>query len=89
MDIDWSPHCSTLFASVCKDGRLELWDLEKQNMIDPFETITAKTDPNKPDFKFEPHPSKTMVKFCPGSPILVTGDVAGDVNVYRIHGIYF
>jgi len=36
MDIQWSPTCSTLFSSVCKDGRLELWDLEKNNMLDPF-----------------------------------------------------
>ena len=39
MDIEWSPNTSTLFASVCKDGRLELWDLEKNNMLDPFAYI--------------------------------------------------
>jgi len=33
------------------------------------------------------HPSKTAIKFCPGAPILVTGDIAGDTKVYRIHGI--
>lgn len=32
MDIEWSPNISTVFASVCKDGRLELWDLEKHNL---------------------------------------------------------
>ena len=32
-DIEWSPLCSTLFASVAKDGRLELWDLKKMNML--------------------------------------------------------
>ena len=36
LDIEWSPHCSTLFGTVCKDGRLELWDLTKNNMLDPF-----------------------------------------------------
>ena len=30
-DIEWSPLCSTLFSSVGKDGRLELWDLKEQN----------------------------------------------------------
>ena len=25
IDIEWSPNESTVFASVCKDGRLELW----------------------------------------------------------------
>ena len=36
MDIDWSPNCSTLFSLVAKDGRLEIWDLKKKNMLDPF-----------------------------------------------------
>jgi WD40 repeat protein len=27
IDIEWSPNESTVFASVCKDGRLELWYL--------------------------------------------------------------
>ena len=40
-DIEWSPLCSTLFASVAKDGRLELWDLKKMNMLDPFFKLTA------------------------------------------------
>ena len=37
-DVEWSPQCSTLFSSVGKDGRLELWDLKKNNMLDPFAT---------------------------------------------------
>ena len=40
-DIEWSPLCSSLFASVGKDGRLELWDLKKMNMLDPFFKLTA------------------------------------------------
>ncbi len=27
MDLAWSPHQSTVFASVSLDGRLEVWDL--------------------------------------------------------------
>lgn len=27
-----------------------------------------------------------MVRFANNAPVIVTGDVAGDVNVYRIHG---
>ena len=38
-DIEWSPFNSTVFASACKDGRLELWDLTKKNMLDPIYTI--------------------------------------------------
>jgi hypothetical protein len=29
MDVEWCPYISTVFANVAKDGRLELWDLEK------------------------------------------------------------
>lgn len=75
MDIDWSPYCSTLFASVCKDGRMELWDLEKNNMIDPFT-----------DIKKEGLPSKTMVRFCQNAPVIATGDIDGDINCYRLFG---
>lgn len=66
MDIDWNPHCSTLFANVCKDGRLELWDLEKNNMLDPFYKIVPSPT--------ELWPAKTMVRFCEGAPIIITGD---------------
>ena len=35
MDSEWSPMNSCVFASVAKDGRLELWDLSK-NILDPI-----------------------------------------------------
>lgn len=41
MDIEWNPHISTVFASVCKDGRLELWDIEK-NSMDPIHSTYNK-----------------------------------------------
>ena len=28
---------------------------------------------------------KTMVRFCRGDPVLVTGDINGDVDVYRLN----
>ncbi len=77
-DIEWSPHCSTLFASVCKDGRLELWDLAKNNMLDPF-----AFDKPKENILVPP---KTMVRFCDGAPIIVTGDMGGETRIYRLHG---
>lgn len=77
MDIQWSPYCSTLFSSVCKDGRLELWDLDK-NMLDPF----AKIVPGENEYI----PAKTMVRFSENAPVIITGDIEGDVNVYRLHG---
>lgn len=27
-----------------------------------------------------------MVRFCEGAPIIITGDIAGDCSVYRMHG---
>ena len=60
MDLEWSPHCSTLFASVCKDGRLEMWDLAKNNMLDPFAYDKSKEN--------KTYASKTMVRFCEGAP---------------------
>ncbi|KAL4445579.1 hypothetical protein ABPG74_006130 [Tetrahymena malaccensis] len=79
MDVEWSPNCSTLFASVAKDGRMELWDLTKNNMLDPFAQIIPKN--NEPPF-----PPKTMVRFAQSAPVIITGDIAGDLNVYRLHG---
>lgn len=28
---------------------------------------------------------KTMVRFCKGDPVLVTGDINGDIDVYRLN----
>ena len=47
-------------------------------MLDPFAIIQAKPG--------ETLPAKTMVRFAQGDPVIVTGDMAGDVNVYRLHG---
>ena len=77
-DIEWSPQCSTLFSSVGKDGRLELWDLKKNNMLDPFATDGLSDGENAP--------SKTMTRFCNSANVIITGDVAGSVNVYRYLG---
>lgn len=57
MDVEWHPNTSTVFASVCKDGRLELWDFEKNNMLDPFASIKSNSEE-------EELPCKTMVKFA-------------------------
>ena len=60
LDTEWSPNSSTLFASVCKDGRLEMWDLCKNNMLDPFATVKPKDG--------EIWAAKTMVRFGKAVP---------------------
>ena len=46
-----------------------LRDLEKKNMLDPICTVR---DRNKTKMA-----AKTMVRFCKGDPVLVTGDING------------
>lgn len=29
--------------------------------------------------------AKTMVRFCKGDPVLVTGDINGEIDVYRLN----
>jgi len=29
-----------------------------------------------------------MVRFCRGDPVLVTGDINGEIDVYRLHSKY-
>eukprot|EP01017_Pseudomicrothorax_dubius_P006855 TRINITY_DN12037_c0_g1_i2.p1 TRINITY_DN12037_c0_g1~~TRINITY_DN12037_c0_g1_i2.p1 ORF type:complete len:134 (-),score=32.12 TRINITY_DN12037_c0_g1_i2:43-396(-) len=77
-DIEWSPYSSTVFASVARDGRLELWDL-KESLLDPI----YKDKPAE-NAKW---PMKTVVKFSRHNPILLTGDADGDIQVNRIHGL--
>ncbi|CAD8164655.1 unnamed protein product [Paramecium pentaurelia] len=78
LDFEWSPYTSTLFASVCKDGRLELWDLTKNNMLDPFATLMPQDQ--------QIWAAKTMVRFAQNSPIIITGDAHGEINTYRLYG---
>lgn len=47
-------------------------------MLDPFAFIKPTED-----HYLAP---KTMVRFSDHSPVLITGDSAGDVNVYRLYG---
>lgn len=30
-----------------------------------------------------------MVRFAENAPVIITGDIEGDVNVYRLHGKFF
>lgn len=50
-DVAWSPNTSSVFASVADDGRIEIWDLFKNN-LEPkliwFDKINKKTLSNTP-----------------------------------------
>lgn len=47
-------------------------------MLDPISVIKSNSPEDKPS-------PKTMVRFCKGAPVLITGDVTGDVSVYRLN----
>ena len=46
-------------------------------MLDPICTVR---DRNKTKMA-----AKTMVRFCKGDPVLVTGDINGEIDVYRLN----
>ncbi|KAJ3367685.1 WD repeat-containing protein 78 [Allomyces arbusculus] len=71
MDVDWSPHSPTVLASVAQDGRIEVWDLAV-SVLDPT-IVHAVLDQRL-----------RCCAFSPSAPVLVTGDDAGAVNVYRL-----
>lgn len=48
-------------------------------MLDPISIIKGNSADDK-----QPAP-KTMVRFCHGAPVLITGDVTGDVSVFRLN----
>ena len=81
-DIQWSPYCSTLFASVARDGRLELWDLHKKSLDPIYVDWNGKS---KHSIEKQ-YPARTCVRFNPQDPVLVSGTVEGQISVYRING---
>lgn len=80
-DIAWSPDTSSVFALVGDDGRVEVWDLFKNNLepkLTYFDKINKKTKSTT---------AKTSVRWSRESPVLVTGNVEGVVHVYRTNGL--
>jgi len=71
-DICWSPTNATVFASVTGDGLVEVWDVSA-NTLDPLKSVST----GKP---------RSCVAFAKTSPILVTGDNDGTVDVYQLVG---
>lgn len=74
-DIEWSPYSSTVFGTVCKDGRIEIRDLK----IVYQEPIVKYGGDNK-------NIERTCLKFSDSSPVLVTGKKRGGVDCFRVIG---
>jgi WD40 repeat protein len=78
-DIEWSPYTSTIFGSVCDDGRVEIWDLAR-GTIDPI--ITMKTDePGKANV------ARKSIKFSRSSQVVACGDSDFDIDVFRLYNL--
>lgn len=74
MDIQWSPANSTVFGTVSRDGRVEVWDLGVTR-LDPV--IQHKVDEKE----------LSTVLFAPDCPVIVTGANDGTIDVYRVNGV--
>lgn len=70
--VAWSPLCSTAFAAVTADGRLDLWDLS-ESLLDPVATASAEC-------------ALSSVAFAAIDPVVVAGGQDGAVRVFRVHG---
>lgn len=80
-DITWSPTTSSVFASVANDGRIEIWDLHRDPLapvLTHFDKDVSGNDVNTP---------KTVVRFSRNSPVVLSGNDCGKVNVYRTFGL--
>lgn len=75
-DVIWHPHNSTSFAACMDDGRVELWDLSEK----PLDPIVVHY-PRNLQFKRR----RTCVRFSPNSPVLISGDDQGSVDVMRMY----
>jgi WD40 repeat protein len=71
-DVAWSPHNSTVFATVTGDGRLDVWDLTV-SAIDPVASFS-----NNGVTKF------SRVRFSANTSAVVVGDEAGRVHTFKI-----
>lgn len=77
----WSPNTSSVFASVANDGRIEIWDLYRDN-LGPQITHFDKTSDGELI-----HTPKTVVRFSQNAPVILTGNLKGQVDVYRVNGL--
>jgi WD40 repeat protein len=72
-DVSWAPANSCIFGCVSRDGRVEIWDLEK-SPLDPFVQLRTQKE-------------FSCLLLSENAPVLVTGDSRGSVDVYRLHNV--
>ena len=73
MSAEWSPMNATVFASVSRDGHVEVWEID-HSALDPAIQLNTET-------------SLSTVKFSPNGCVLLTGGNDGTIELYRIGGI--
>lgn len=85
-DVCWSKTHSTRFASVTGDGRIMLWDTSSFTpLID--HRVDDPTASGSPVGSLLRRKRLTTVLFAHDTPVLVTGDGTGSVDVYRVVGL--
>lgn len=84
-DITWAPKNSTCFAACMGDGRVEVWDLA-QRAHDAVVVHRPRADAQKQaGVQSAGVRDRTFIRFATNSPVLVSGDGAGVVDVMRMH----
>lgn len=73
LDCRWNPFCSTSFASACKDGRVEMWDLALKN-LDPIFILKGNGR------------ARTCLEFSATNPTMMVGNDSGEFECFRIFG---
>jgi len=73
-DIRWAPTHSTVFGSVTGDGKLDIWDVERE-ILNP---IISHNSGRK---------RLSTVLFGEASPVVITGSSDGNIDVYRLSNL--
>lgn len=66
---------------MANDGRIEIWDLHDdtlQPVVTYFDKDSNGANVNVP---------KTIVRFSNTSPVILSGNLSGEVDVYRTRGL--
>ena len=80
-DCEWYPDTSSILGFVADDGRIEVFDLFENKYKPIIKVDRTPPETAGPEWKGAP---RTILKFCPETPVLVTGDLNGIVDLFRI-----